>query len=189
MLCIFPLWVSVNFTHYFNWTRFLACYRINYQTHFLLFLEMSPYPIFIQFSSSLSCSSVQSYKLLGQTRTVNLELCNTFWTFLLNTRCMAVGFWADKLYSKSHAQKFKCGFCKVFSYFLKTPLYDCCYAKMQPGSALGCIAFPPIDFKMNKLSLGIWEFIAAKTYSGRSTQALFIGLNSVCHLKWKKAFL
>lgn len=68
-------------------------------------------------------------------------------------------------------------------------LYDRCYAKMQPDSALGCIAFPPIDFKMNKLSLGIWEFIAVKTYSGRSTQALFIGLNSVCHLKWKRAFL
>lgn len=60
---------------------------------------------------------------------------------------------------------------------------------MQPDLAQGSIAFPPIDFKMNKLSLGIWEFITAKTYSGRSTQALFIGLDSVCHLKWKRAFL
>lgn len=104
--------------------------------------------------------------------------------FFNKSCCMTAGFWADKLYSKSHTQKIKWGFYKVFSYLKKNnPVYDHCYAKMQPDSALGCIAFPPIDFKMNKLSLGIWEFIAVKTYSGRSTQTLFIGLNSVCHLK------
>lgn len=35
----------------------------------------------------------------------------------LNTCYMALGFWADKLCSKSHGQKTKCGFCKVFSFF------------------------------------------------------------------------
>lgn len=103
MLCIYPLWASVNFSHYFNWTRFLVCYRINYQTHFLLFLEMSPYPIFIQFSSSLSCNSVQSYKLLGKERTGTLELCNTFWMLLFNTFCMAAEFRAA-LWQKSRTE-------------------------------------------------------------------------------------
>lgn len=43
-----------------------------------------------------------------------------------------------------------------FLFFLKeNTVYDCRYAKMQPDLAQGSIAFPPIDFKMNKLSLGI----------------------------------
>lgn len=47
-------------------------------------------------------------------------------------------------------------FFSFFFFFLKENIvYDHCYVKMQPDSALDCIAFPPIDFKMNKLSPGI----------------------------------
>jgi len=37
----------------------------------------------------------------------------------------------------------------------KNAVSDQWYVKTQPDSALDCIAFPPIDFKMNKLSLGV----------------------------------
>lgn len=43
--------------------------------------------------------------------------------FFNKSCCMTAGFWADKLYSKSHTQKIKWGFYKVFSYFLKKNQY------------------------------------------------------------------
>lgn len=99
---------------------------------------------------------LQLREVLQTARAGENRNCGTLQQILILKCMMHASILLGRLYSKSHTHKLKCGFCKVISYLFKeNTMYHCCSVKMQPDSALGCIAFPPIDFQMNKLSLGI----------------------------------